>query len=189
MTNLMRPGIFTDIVRFAFNPLKQSILLLLQHVLHWTETNGKQFCLDLFNRNSTSSSTKPFWVWSAPKMMKKPSSSPKTPPRSQGALQVPRIVWNPWCNHSNVCMQLLLIFSLLLLLKKKKIYTPDHIPRAHELTKHSATLELDMCLRTFVTKPIQFNIRLIKSMARLCTNILLIFQRKFIFILYSSLKG
>lgn len=79
------------------------------------KTNGKHFCLDFFNRISTNSSTKPFWVWLAPKKMKKSFRRPKTSPHSQEALQVPQTVWNPWCNHSDVCMHLSWSFFPLLL--------------------------------------------------------------------------
>lgn len=121
LTNLMRPGIFGDIVSHLshntlmicccssvvirlFSPSK--LWLYLTHYLfnvlpEWswnTETTVTVVYLSLVHRSSTSSCTKPCWVSSGHKKMRKPSSPPTTTAPSWWEPPALPRASSRWCN-------------------------------------------------------------------------------------------
>lgn len=121
LTNLMRPGIFGDIVsRLSHNTLMicccssvvirlfspSKLWLYLTHCLfnvlpEWlwdTETTVTVVYLSLVHRSSTSSCTKPCWVSSGHKKMRKPSSPPTTTAPSWWEPPALPRASSRWCN-------------------------------------------------------------------------------------------
>lgn len=66
---------------------------------HMTECFSPYFLV--LGRSSTSSCTKPSWIWWAPRTIRRCSSLLTTTGQSQEAWPVPPRVWSPLCNHGN----------------------------------------------------------------------------------------
>ncbi len=121
-------------------------------------------CFFWWDRISISSSTKPFWVWSAPKKTSERFSPPITTARSQEASRVRPRVWNPWCNHSDEPAQEKDCFFL----SKNALVFPVHLWTDSALLDPAPPLNVCLCtlhllLMSYVLMSSHSHIYLLKS--------------------------